>query len=264
MSGKKQKVRLLFQILGFAFSLAFLALVLLGGKYAIHQACPYAVVCFGLSQGNFISLWNTAMGLAIVFGFAVLVYSMFYGRRFCGYLCPLGSLQEAIFSLRSRKYRIKHRRPYYTERKLSLLKYLILGVNCLLTILGLNYIFIRLCPFYSLSLLPRLAWPGLILLGLIILRSFFGEREWCRYLCPYAALLNAFQWLGEKIGIRRLKVRRNLERCTDCGICSLYCPMNINLSESEYVHNRNCIHCGQCSEKCPKAGTCNEERECEN
>lgn len=251
------------QIVSFALSLGFLLLVIAGGRYVIHQACPYAIVCFGLNGGNFLLLGRLVMSGAIIFGFAVLVYSMFYGRRFCAWLCPLGSLQEWIFSLRGKKYRMKHRTPFYIDRKLAFLKYLILAVTVALTVIGLGYIFIRLCPFYSLSMLPRLAIPGLVILGLIGLKSFFGEREWCRFLCPYAALMNVFQWLGEVIGIRRKKIRRNLERCTDCGMCSLNCPMNINICASEYVHDRNCIHCGICTQKCPKPGTCSEECECE-
>jgi ferredoxin len=76
--------------------------------------------------------------------------------------------------------------------------------------------------------------------------------------------MNIFQWLGDTVGIQRKKIRRNLERCTDCGLCSLNCPMNINIAENEFVQDRNCIHCGLCAESCPKPGTYTEERECEN
>lgn len=262
-SVSKQLWRWVTQIVSFALALGFLFLVIAGGTYVIHQACPYALVCFGLSSSNFLNLGRLVMSGAIIFGFSVLVHSMFYGRRFCAWLCPLGSIQKWIFSLRGKKYRMKHRTPYYVDRRLSFLKYVIMAVTALLSIIGLGYIFIRLCPFYSLSMLPRLAIPGLAILALIILRSFFGEREWCRFLCPYAALMNVFQWLGEVVGIRRKKIRRNLERCTDCGMCSLNCPMNINICASEYVHDRNCIHCGICTQKCPKPGTCSEECECE-
>jgi len=261
MSGR-QKLRLAFQIVSLAASLAFLAIVILGTRNVIHQACPYAVVCFGLSRGSFIAVGTSVAGLAIVFGFAVAVWSMFYGRRFCAYLCPLGTLQEFIYKLRGRKYRLKHQTAFFVDRKLAWLKYLILLITMILSALGLGYVFIRLCPFYAMSLLPRIAIPGLVLLAIIVVKSFFGEREWCRFLCPYAALMNVFQKVGEKVGIRRRKIRRNLERCTDCGLCMLYCPMNINIAEHEFVHDLDCIHCGICAEKCPKPGTYSEECEC--
>ena len=262
-SQTNKHVRRTAQIISLLLALGFLALAVWSGKHSIHEACPYAVVCFGLSGANFLRLGELVMSGAIIFGFAVLVYTMFQGRKFCAWICPLGTAQELIYSLRGKRCRMKHRTPFYLERKLSLLKYLILLITVALTLLGLNYLFIRLCPFYALSLLPKLFTPGLAILGIVLLKSVFGEREWCRYLCPYAALMNIFQWLGEVAGIRRKKVRRNLERCTDCGLCSLNCPMNLNLAEFEYVQDRNCIHCGRCSESCPKPGTCAEERECE-
>lgn len=258
-----QKLRRVAQGACLALGAGFLELVILGGKYVIHQACPYAVVCFGLSGSNFIRLGNNLLALAIIVGFAILIYTMFFGRRFCAWVCPLGTIQEAIYSLREKKYRINHRTPYYVERKLAWVKYFVLTATATLVVLGLRYLYFRLCPLYALSQLPRLAWPGLVLFGLIVFKAFFDDRQWCRYLCPYAALMNIFQRLGDLIGIRRRKVKRNLERCTDCGVCNLYCPMDINIAESEYVNNPNCIHCGLCAQACPKPGTYCEERECE-
>lgn len=258
---KTRATRRIAQIVSLALALGFLALVILGASFTIHQACPYAVVCFGLSGGNFLRVGGWVMSGAIVFGFAVLVYTMFQGRKFCAWLCPFGTAQELISSIRGRRWRMKPRTPFYVDRKLAWLKYMILLATATLTVAGLNYLFIRLCPFQGLSLLPKLAVPGLVITLLVLTGSLFWERPWCRFLCPYAALMNIFQWLGELIGVRRKKIRRNLERCTDCGLCSLHCPMNINITEDEYVRNRDCIHCGLCAENCPKPGTCCEERE---
>lgn len=263
MKGSRtQTLRMAVQAVSLALSLGFLALALASAEYVIHQFCPYAAVCFGLRGGSLLRLGAVAMGGAIVFGLAVLAYSIFWGRRFCAWLCPLGTLQEWFHGLRGKKYRVRHRQPYYVDRKLAWVKYAVLTATVLLATLGLGYIYIRLCPMYALSLLPRLAWPGLILLLAISAGALFSSRPWCRWLCPYAALMNVFQWLGETAGIRRKKVKRNLERCTDCGVCSLYCPMNINIAESEYVHSPDCIHCGLCADKCPRPGTYSEEREC--
>lgn len=261
-SHTSKKIRLIVQIIVLLLSLGFLVLVIRGGSYVIHQACPYAVVCFGMNGSSFLRLGSLVMSGAIIFGFAVLVYTMFFGRRFCAWLCPLGTVQELVFALRGKRYRMKHRSPFYVDRRLAFIKYVILLTTVVLSLVGLGYLFIRLCPFYGLSLLAKMIAPGVVITILIIVASLFWERVWCRFLCPYGALMNVTQWLGEVIGIRRKKIHRNLERCTDCGLCSLNCPMNINITEYEYVHDRNCIHCGRCTESCPKPGTCTEEREC--
>lgn len=259
---KRQAWRRVIQGASLIFFLAILLLAVFAGKRAIHEVCAYSVVCFGVEGGGLLRLGSQIMKWAIVAGIAVAVYSMFWGRRFCSYICVLGTLQELLYSLRGKKYRSKHRTPFHVDQRLAWLKYLILLVTLLLAAFGYNYLFIRLCPIYGLSLLPRLLSPGLAVLAVIALKSLFGDRQWCRFLCPYAALMNAFQWLGEMVGVRRTMVLRNLERCTDCGVCMLYCPMNINIAASEYVQDHNCIHCGLCADHCPKPGTYSEEREC--
>ncbi|MDP2173950.1 MAG: 4Fe-4S binding protein [Candidatus Cloacimonadaceae bacterium] len=258
---RSQKIRLAIQLLFLLLSLAFLALTIAGTRLSIHQGCPYAIVCFGLSGTTFLQLANTIAWLSIFAGFLILVYGMFRGRKFCAYVCPLGTAQEGVFALRSKKYRTKKRVPWLYERKYAFVKYLILLLTSVMVIRGVGYLFIQLCPFYALSRLPIIGQRGLLLLVLILFAGFFTERFWCRFLCPYAALMNVFQWIGARIGLKRRKVKRNLERCNDCGVCMLYCPMNINIAEYEYVRDPNCIHCQICAEKCPKPGTYSEEFE---
>lgn len=248
-------MRTIVQAVALLISGAILSLLIVGFKGAIHALCPYATVCFGLSKQGFLSLTLGAFWLTTVVSLLILVYTMFYGRRFCGYLCPLGTIQEAIFALRSKKYCLKPRFPYLYELRFAQLKYVILIVTSILSIFGIAYVFMNACPIYALSMLPRIALPGLAIFILAVLAGLFSERFWCRFLCPYAALLNLFQALGSLFGIKRLKIHRNLERCCDCGVCMRYCPMNINIAESEYVHSGECIHCNKCALKCPKPGT---------
>lgn len=262
MKKRSTASRLIVQSIFFLLSMAILAFVIIVGKKAIHNACPYASVCFGLNYQQLLGLSSGIFLFSTLLGFAILISSIFLGRKFCSWICPLGSIQEALYQLRSRRYRMKQRVPLYIEHKLAFLKYLILAFTVISAIAGLAYLFIRFCPFYALSMLPRLAIPGLALLALILVAGLFIERFWCRFLCPYAALLNIFQALGKLFGIRRLMIQRNLESCNDCRLCVLYCPMNINLCEYEYVEDANCIHCEICAQRCPKGSLnpdCKEE-----
>lgn len=251
----KTNPRQVIQLLSLLASAVFLVFIILGAKAAIHAICPYATVCFGLSKASLFGVGANVFMLTVALGFAFLVSTIFVGRMFCGYLCPLGTIQEAVFSPRGRKYRKQHQIPYFYEKRFASLKYAILLITTALSIGGIGYVYIRLCPIYALSLLPRLAMPGLAVLLLIVIAGVFQERFWCRFLCPYAALMNIFQGLGKLFGLKRRKIHRNLERCVDCGICMLYCPMNLNIAEDEYVHSAECIHCDVCANKCPKPGT---------
>lgn len=245
-------IRIVFQSVFFAISMAILAFIIIAGKKAIHNICPYSIACFGLQPDVLLSRLGIIFLLGNLIGLLVLISSVFLGRKFCSYVCPLGSYQEAIFSLRSRRYRIKQIIPFYMERKLGKLKYLVLIFTVGLVLGGVAYLYINFCPFYALSSIPRIAIGGLLVLLITTIGALFLHRFWCRFLCPYAALLNIFQALGALFGIRRLKIMRNIEACNDCGFCRRVCPMNINLAESIYVDDLNCIHCGICAQACPK------------
>ncbi|MDD2331529.1 MAG: 4Fe-4S binding protein [Candidatus Cloacimonetes bacterium] len=247
-----QIVRVLIQ--SFFLILAALALyfVISGKLLSIHHLCPYSIVCFGLNGAGFIRITEAIFATSIVAGFAILILSLFWGRFFCGYVCPLGSAQEALFSFHGKRYRVVARIPQYLERKFIYIKYIVLLVNAVMVLSGIAYLYLNHCPLVLLSKAPFWGMRGLIMLSFILLGSIFLERFWCRFLCPYAALLNLSQYLGRLFKIKRKMIRRNLERCTDCGICTDNCPMNINLLEKEVVDDPNCIHCHICDRVCPK------------
>jgi len=253
------KKRLSFQLLFLLFGSAIMTFVIVSGKKSIHNICPNAIICFGILKGNIITLSLGLTSLGIFLGILFMIVAMYWGRVFCGYVCPLGTIQELIF-------RVFHKRknrqiPYFVERKLSKIKYWLMGISIVLVGSGFAWISINLCPIYALSRIPSLAPLGLFTLAVILIGGLFLERLWCRFLCPYAALLNIAQALGGLFGIKRKKIRRNLERCADCGVCSVNCPMNIDILGDEYVNALDCIHCQRCIEKCPKIGTITEEKE---
>ncbi|MEN6444565.1 MAG: 4Fe-4S binding protein [Candidatus Cloacimonas sp.] len=247
-------IQLVFLLLAVAF---FIGIIYWGLPYTIHHICPYAIVCFGVSN-RFV---KTVFALTIAFSFLILVLSIFYGRIFCGWICPLGTIQELLFMLNYKKKKRRKQIPLYLERHFAKFKYIVLALTVILSLLGFNYLFIHSCPIFALSILPSIAISGLIVVLVILVGGIFWERFWCRFLCPYAALLNLFQMLSKMLHLPRLMMHRNLERCNDCGICSQNCPMNINLTQTEFVDNPNCILCFRCAQKCPKPDTIRWEKE---
>lgn len=250
--------RKLSQTLFLLLTLGILTLVIVKAQATIHNICPYALICFGFLKGNLITFSVGVAALGILLGIAFMLLSMFQGRVFCGYICPLGTLQELVYALRKKRGK---QLSYMYERKLVKLKYGVLIINIILVIFGLSWLYINLCPIYGLSRLPSMAIGGLLVFALILIGGFFMERLWCRFLCPYAALLNLAQKFGALLGIKRHMIFRNLERCVDCELCCRNCPMNLDILASEYVEDENCIHCLRCTIKCPKPGTVCRGRE---
>ncbi len=246
-----QKERLAVQIIALLAGLFLFLMLNLGRFISAHQYCPYAPVCFGfpgiLGRGISYLIYP-----AILAGLVICLFTMFFGRKFCGYLCPLGTVQEGLFRLRSKKYRLRQIVPYYLQRKLNTIKYIFLALTSVLAILGIAYFYMRFCPVLTLSSLQKLIWQGGVILVVIFGSALLIDRFWCRYLCPFAALLNIFQCLGHILGHKRQMVYRNLEQCNDCGVCVRFCPMNINVSEFDHIEDLNCIHCLKCLDKCPK------------
>jgi polyferredoxin len=186
----------------------------------------------------------------VIIGLLIAVSTIFIGRRFCGYICFLGTLQEYLFKLNPKK--MKTQLPLNIHRKLSVIKYIILIITFVMALFLIQYLYMPFCPVVAISFPNSISFFGIITLIIIFVGGFFIERFWCRYLCPYAALMNLFQFIGKISGIKKHVIKRNWEVCNDCGICTKNCPMNIDISQYENITDPNCIHCLKCIKFCPK------------
>ncbi len=68
---------------------------------------------------------------------------------------------------------------------------------------------------------------------------------WCRYLCPYGALLGAVSLLSP------LKVTRHAPSCIDCGLCTKACPSQLPVERLSRVSSDECFGCLSCVAACP-------------
>ncbi|MDP8210130.1 MAG: 4Fe-4S binding protein [Candidatus Stygibacter australis] len=249
---KLDKIRRNIQLFFLAVSIALFALLISGILQIAHAYCPQSAVCFGcLNLGQ--SLGNWMFPAALISGLAILLLTMFIGRRFCGYACPFGTIQELIFSLnkKSGKRDYKSALPQSVHNYLKWLKYLILLATAILAWLGLSYIYMKFCPVVSIAHIQNVRIAGVLSLGVITIAGFFIERFWCNYLCPYAALLNITQWIGKILHLPRNKVWWSKDCCVDCMLCDDYCPMRIKVQKSEKVNDVECIYCHRCELCCP-------------
>ena len=169
----------------------------------------------------------------------------FQGRKWCDWLCPRGSFEDALLAPLSPKHRIPQALRS-TPMRLGVMAFL-MGM--------LTFQIIRLWPdpwaiggFFVL-LLSITTGVGVVL-GVI-----FHPRTWC-YLCPIGTMSS---WVGRNR--RPLLLAR--ERCTQCQLCARKCPMQLAPAalkqEVPMAHRGDCLKCSLCVASCPTAALAFQE-----
>ena len=229
-----------------------------------HSICPFgAVESIGrlITAGRFIPKTHPS-NFWVLSG--VLVMTFLFGKVFCGYICPLGSIQDFFYSLGAKirgfgkkcirydSWKSPGTEAFFqkADKALSFLKYGLLALILVQTTRFVTLTFAKVDPYYALfNFWNGNALPSAVLvLTAVLLISLFVYRPWCRWLCPFGA------FLGLVAKISPWKIRRNSEICTGCTLCSRRCPMGIDVASAGCVNDADCIRCGECVGSCSKEG----------
>lgn len=193
----------------------------------------------------------------LVLFLTIVGVSVLYKKGFCSWICPIGALSEALARLGRRSFGTNLSMPGFLDWPLRGLKYLLLGFFLSAILLGMSAreatLFLQ-GPYNKIADVKMLQFftsPGpevvafLIALGLL---SMLFSNFWCRYLCPYGALLGLASLLSP------LKVARDPERCTGCGRCTRACPNRLEVARAGQVWSPECTGCLECVAACPQRG----------
>lgn len=227
-------------------------------------------------------------GIFPLFLIAVLILVLIFTNRvFCGWVCPIGTFQDACAAIPTEKKRIKTS----THKSLLKIKYVIVIFIIILIIpLGITKISNNIfyldyranlgdlgenpMGYFSLSEYIFVFFPNMIrdmiLTGslqplfsnllvfiififylVVIVLSVWYPRIYCRYICPFGAVASA---VGE---YSFLKLSRNPVKCvgrTECGICERVCPKQIRMLDEPFeffTGKGECNFCLKCKELCP-------------
>jgi polyferredoxin len=173
----------------------------------------------------------------------LLPTTLLVGVLFCGWICPLGTLQDWAYKL-GRKLKLPlFRMPYKAQRYLQLSRYI------LYFMLTFGVAFTVLQGTKNLSALMKgkeIALASLIVLIIFVLAGLFFNRPFCNYICTGGARRGLWSV------IRIIGIRRDTSRCINCKLCSKSCPMNIDVANTDFVRHPNCIGCMSCLSACPR------------
>ncbi|MBP1628428.1 MAG: putative electron transport protein [Holophagaceae bacterium] len=184
---------------------------------------------------------------------AILAISLLLKKGFCGWLCPVGTLSEALWELGRRLFGRNLSLPRWIDWPLRMLKYLLLALF-LLAIFSMDAgsldaflasPYNRMADLKMYLFFARISGLALGVILVLALLSVMVQNFWCRYLCPYGALLGVLSLASP------LKVRREKRTCIDCGRCTRACPSRIQVHAANRVHSDECMACLRCVDACP-------------
>ena len=177
-------------------------------------------------------------------------------KAFCSWLCPIGTLSEMLSALGRKAFRRNFVITQWVDIPLRGLKYLLLGFfvyavsSMSARALGafMHSPYGLIADVKMLNFFRHLDRTGLIVIGILVLGSMLVKNFWCRYLCPYGALLGFASLLSP------LKIRRTPSACIDCGKCAKACPANLPVDKLVTIKSAECTGCLECVAICPAQG----------
>jgi polyferredoxin len=253
----------------FAAFILFLTIqhVVIGENGAVITASPEAYCPLGgletlykyVTTGTFVSHTHLSNLVVLV---ALVITAILTRSAFCGWICPLGFIQEMVYSfsqlLQKKIPALRHliKRLGSNQRLLSILdhylrylKYVILAWTIIGVILYGVMVFREYDPWATLLNLAEFTFTaGVVVLGITLLASFFVQRPWCRYACPLGA---ASGLLGK---LSPVYLKREESACKLCKVCTNACPMGLDVHNPKTIKSADCITCLECVGACPRNG----------
>ena len=238
------------RLIGYAFSSVHLPV--LAYPYNIDQ--PTEAACYMFS--HLAELAASSPKEILWFAGSFIVCALVFGRILCGFICPLGFVQDVMHELRQA---LHTEGVPLTEKMYAALRFV--KWILLLIFLGIGFIggnFCNFCPAITLS--PALAgfktsiyFSGFMMM-IVLVNGFFKRRCFCN-ICPMGYMVGLFH----KLSLFRLK--KDAVACTECGACYEACPMGIKSiftiregkdEQAIDVTTADCLLCGACIRSCPE------------
>ncbi|HTK82676.1 MAG TPA: 4Fe-4S binding protein [Bacteroidota bacterium] len=178
-------------------------------------------------------------------------------KAFCSWLCPVGTISESLGDLGKKLFGRNITVTIWLDYPMRSIKYLLL----LFFVWSIGHMDIDDLKAFVYSPYNKMADVKMFLffanitsfalwtIIVLVILSVFIRNFWCRFLCPYGALLGALSWLSP------LKITREKSTCIDCELCTKACPSNIAVHTAGRVWSDECTNCLACVQVCPVKDT---------
>jgi polyferredoxin len=187
---------------------------------------------------------------------AFLSISFMYRKAFCSWMCPVGAISEWLWQTGRTVLKRTLTPPRWLDVPLRGLKYLLLALFLSVVIvmpvpeirafLGGPYGLVA--DVKMLNFFRHMGEGTAIVLVVLAGLSLVVKNVWCRYLCPYGALM------GLVALVSPTRIVRNADACIDCGKCAKACPSNLPVDVLGSVRSAECSACMSCVAVCPAEG----------
>ncbi|MBI5189622.1 MAG: 4Fe-4S binding protein [Nitrospirae bacterium] len=177
-------------------------------------------------------------------------------KGFCGWICPVGFLSEHMYKPWQKLFKKNVKPPRWIDYPLRSLKYLIFAfffwaIIITMDVPGLhNFLdgdYWKVADVKMLKFFTNISPFALQIIVILVLLSIPIRNFWCRYLCPYGALL------GIAAVVSPFEITRHDDKCVHCKKCTRNCPAYLAVEEKGKVVSPECTSCMTCLSGCPKS-----------
>lgn len=192
---------------------------------------------------------------ALVLFLIICITALIAKKGFCSWICPFGLLSEFLNNLHLRIFKNGLSIPLWLDLMLRSLKYMIAGffiwsIFYKMPIASIEQFiqspYNRFADIKMLKFFTQISGTALVVVLIIFILSIIIRNFWCRYLCPYGAILGMISFLS--VG----KITRNPSVCTECGRCEKKCPGLIKIRQKHQINSSECTACMECISICPE------------
>ncbi len=236
--------------------ITFLALIHVFGNKAVWAPldayCPFGSLESGwklITQGGFLEKIQPS-NLALLT--ALIVTTILFGGVFCGWICPLGTLQDGLNWI-GKKLRLPQIQvSAKSDKILRWLRWPFLALVLFESYIQAKLWFADYDPFRLIFGFHWFTEPekilinGWIIMGAFLLLALMWRRFWCRYLCPFGLVVQVLS------KISWFKIRWYKNECMECNICSKNCPLGLTVTDPK-LNSTACNGCLQCISVCPRS-----------